>query len=72
MRYMTMAEMVEESGISRYTIMPALQLEELHGGQPKTRGTWRVEEACFRAWMLNEPCPHGKGGKKAKKKAKAA
>jgi len=55
---MTMAEMVEESGISRYTIMPALQTGKLHGGQPKIRGTWRVEEDCFRAWMRGDQCEH--------------
>lgn len=55
---MTMADMVSESGVSRFTIMPALQTGELHGHQRKKYGTWRAEESCFRAWMLGEKCEH--------------
>ena len=53
-----MDEMVKETGVSRYTLMPALQKGELHGAQTKKYGTWRVEEGCLEAWMLGEPCAH--------------
>lgn len=58
MRYMRMEDLVEESGISRWTLMKELQTGRLHGAQNKKRGTWRVEEACFRTWMLGENCSH--------------
>ncbi len=53
-----MEEMVAESGISRYTIMPALQRGDLHGGQVKKRGTWRVQEDCFYSWLRGDRCEH--------------
>ncbi len=58
MKYMRMDQLVEESGLSRWTLMRALQEGGLHGGQRKKRGTWVVEEPCFRAWMVDEPCAH--------------
>jgi len=53
-----MDEMVEQSGLSRYTIMKELQAGRLHGGQRKKRGTWTVDEACFHAWMRGDECEH--------------
>ncbi|MEV5068966.1 hypothetical protein MRBLMI12_000523 [Microbacterium sp. LMI12-1-1.1] len=67
-RFMKMEEMVEESGISRFTLMPALQEGRLHGIQHVPRGKWRVERTCFEAWLTGEECSH----QKAKKEAKAA
>ncbi|GAA4481797.1 hypothetical protein [Microbacterium panaciterrae] len=55
-------EMVAESGLSRWTIMSALQRGELHGGQRLKRGTWHVEEPCFRAWMRGDECAHQRRG----------
>lgn len=60
MKYMRMDELVAESCLSRWTLMRALQEGALHGGQRKKRGTWVVEEQCFRAWMLDETCEHRK------------
>lgn len=53
-----MAEMVDESGLSRFTIMSALQRSELHGGQRMKRGTWTVERECFYAWLRGDNCEH--------------
>lgn len=58
MTYLTMKEMVAESGMSRFPIMAALQRGDLHGGQTVKGGTWRAEEGCFRAWMIGEKCQH--------------
>lgn len=60
MRFLNMAEMVELTGISRFTLAPALQRGELHGSQRVKRGNWRAEESCVTAWMLGEKCDHQK------------
>ncbi|MDF2506244.1 MAG: hypothetical protein K0Q52_103 [Microbacterium sp.] len=67
MRFLTMDELVKESGISRFTLMPALQRGDLHGFQRVKRGTWRVDRPCFDAWMAGEKCEH-----QTAKKGKAA
>lgn len=56
--YLRMEDVVRESGISRNTIMTALQVGKLHGAQNKKRGTWRVERGCMEAWMRGEDCEH--------------
>lgn len=58
MHYLRMDNLVEESRLSRWTLMRALQTGELHGGQRRKYGTWHVEESCFHAWMLGEQCAH--------------
>lgn len=58
MRYLTMREMTEISGISRFTLMAALQEGRLHGGQAIKRGTWRSREDCFDAFLVGDECPH--------------
>jgi len=55
-------EMIIESGLSRGTVLAALQRGELHGGQRLKRGTWHVEEPCFRAWMRGDQCLHQRRG----------
>lgn len=57
-RYMVMKEMVEESGISRFTLQLRLGEGALHGSQSKPRGTWRVHRNCFDAFMVGEKCEH--------------
>lgn len=58
MRYLTMREMTEISGISRFTLMAALQEGRLHGGQAVKRGTWRSRDDCFDAFLVGDDCPH--------------
>ncbi|MGO2150795.1 MAG: hypothetical protein ACTH32_06295 [Microbacterium gubbeenense] len=50
--------MTEISGISRFTLMAALQEGRLHGGQAIKRGTWRSREDCFDAFLVGDECPH--------------
>lgn len=57
-RYMIMKQMVEESGISRFTLQLRLSEGALHGTQGTARGRWRVHRDCFEAFMLGEMCEH--------------
>lgn len=58
MNYLRVEQMAAESGMHEQTILKALRSGDLHGGQPKYRGTWRAEEGCFRAWMRGDQCAH--------------
>lgn len=40
------------------TVRRALEAGELHGGQGKTRGRWRIHVDCVDAWALGEQCAH--------------
>lgn len=53
-----MEQMTERSGMSRWTLMKELQIGRLHGAQNGVRGTWRVSEPCFEAWLVGEKCEH--------------
>ena len=55
---LVMEQMAERSGMSRWTLMKELKVERLHGAQNGKRGTWRVSEACFEAWLLGQRCEH--------------
>lgn len=58
MNYLRVEQMAAESGIHSQTILKALRTGKLHGGQAVKRGTWRVEEGCFRAWVRGDACSH--------------
>lgn len=40
------------------TVRRALEAGELHGGQPRPGGRWRIHRDCLDAWLFGEPCPH--------------
>lgn len=56
--WLTTAQAAERAGRHPTTVRKALEAGELHGGQSKTRGRWRVHRACVDAWALGEDCPH--------------
>lgn len=42
----------------RDTILRALELGELHGGQRKAGGRWSIRRECLDAWLDGEKCGH--------------
>lgn len=56
--WLSTAQVAERTGRHPVTVRRALEADELHGGQPKARGSWRVHRDCADAWALGEPCPH--------------
>jgi excisionase family DNA binding protein len=59
--WLNTAQAAERAGVHVETLLVALQAEELHGGQRKKGGRWRIHRDCVDAWALHEPCPHEPG-----------
>jgi hypothetical protein len=47
------------------TVRRALESGQLHGGQAKTGGRWRIHRNCLDAWLLGTQCPHATAKKSA-------
>lgn len=52
----------DHAGRHPVTVRRALEAGELHGGQPKPGGRWRIHRDCLDAWVARTSCPHGIGG----------
>ncbi|MGE0289335.1 MAG: helix-turn-helix domain-containing protein [Bradyrhizobium sp.] len=56
--YLTIGQVMERGNVSRPTVMRAIAADELSAKRiGRGRGTWRVSEASFRAWMGAEAEP---------------
>lgn len=55
---LTVEEAATRARLHRQTIISALNSGGLHGGQRIKRGTWRIQEECLDAWLIDEACPH--------------
>jgi hypothetical protein len=47
------------------TVRRALESGQLHGGQAKAGGRWRIHRNCLDAWLLGTQCPHATAKKSA-------
>jgi excisionase family DNA binding protein len=59
------AQAAEHSGRHPVTVRRALESGQLHGGQPKAGGRWRIHRDCLDAWLLGTQCPHATAKKSA-------
>lgn len=53
----------DHAGRHPVTVRRALESGQLHGGQAKTGGRWRIHRACLDAWLLARPCEHQDGAR---------
>ena len=60
--WLSAREAAERSGRHQNTVRRACEAGDLHGGQPKKRGNWRIHVDCLDPWTLGVPCPHRGGG----------
>lgn len=57
-KFLTIPEVMERGNVSRPTVMRAIQADELSAKRiGRGRGTWRVSEASFRAWLGSDASP---------------
>lgn len=63
--WFTTAQAAAYSGKHEVTVRRALEAKQLHGGQPKARGRWRIHRDCLDAWQLGTACPHATARKSA-------
>lgn len=58
MQWLTIREAAAESRRHPETVAEACRSGELHGSQRKKNASWRIDDKCLDAWVLNVPCPH--------------
>lgn len=60
--WLSTRQVAEHANRHEVTVRRALEAGNLHGGQAKARGSWRVHIDCVDAWLLGQPCPHRASG----------
>lgn len=56
--WLTTAGVAERTQRHPDTVRRALEAGDLHGGQPRARGRWRIHVDCADAWAMGEQCHH--------------
>lgn len=62
--WLTTYQAAERASRNDQTVRRACESGELHGNQPRPRGTWRIHVDCLDAWVLGIACPHAKPASK--------